>query len=258
MWSVGYCGCWWSQAALSFLFKADGISHAAFPIAPEGTSPWRHDLGASGSFGGNGSLVWCLFRTLVLCLNYFFKNTKNKGKKPKKNPFFSMILKCLVIEILGLWLKIYGWPDGTYRGICGDLRSTHVDQSQKWHRGRSSARGVHQPPGQKVHVCVHADSLRAASSHPELSPILCPVLPRSCVILTEINLAWGDGEYEKALKIERELGKGKLPFQPSSRTIPVSNVLLSQSSPTPHQCCPSWATSWQCFTSATLPAPHGF
>lgn len=57
--------------------------------------------------------------------------------------------------------------------------------------------------------------------------------------------------------VSRELGKGKLPSQPCSRTVPVSNVLLSQSSPTPHPCCPPLATSCQCFTSVSLPAPHG-
>jgi len=30
-----------------------------------------------------------------------------------------MILECLVIEILGVWLKISDWPDGIYKGIHG-------------------------------------------------------------------------------------------------------------------------------------------
>ena len=128
-----------------------------------------------------------------------------------------------------------------------------VEQNPKWHRGRYSASGVPQPRGAESQcVC----PCRGLESCQFLSRTLLHPMPSPPGAEYELNgnkssmRGWGE-------RASREVGKGKLPSRPCSRAVPVSNVLLSQSSPTPRPYCPPPATSCQCFTSVSLPAPHG-
>lgn len=66
--------------------------------------------------------------------------------------------------------------DGTFRGICGDLRWMPVDQNQKRHRGICFASGIHQPQGTES-LCVYQcrglwsrQFLSRTLLHPMISP----------------------------------------------------------------------------------------
>lgn len=123
---------------------------AAFPTIPGGTDSSRQDSEPSRSLGRWGSAISGSFCSSVICLKW-------RALPFKDGEFFSMILQILMIEMIGLWLKISGRPDGASKGIQGDLRHRQDDQNQKWHSGRHSASDVPQPQGAGGWcVCVHA------------------------------------------------------------------------------------------------------
>lgn len=104
-----------------------------------------------------------------------------------------------------------------------------VDQNQKWHRGRCSASSVPQPHGAKGQCVCPCRGLKSCQflSGTLLHPM--PSLPGAeCELIgNKFSMRrWGE-------QVSRELGKGKLPSQPCSGTVPVSNVLLSERSPPP-------------------------
>lgn len=99
-----------------------------------------------------------------------------------------------MIEMIGLWLKISGRPDGTSKGIWGDLRDMHDDQNQKWHCGRCSASDAPQLHGAEGMCVSMQEGLGADISCPEPSSSSSPVLLELSVSLMELNLVRGNGE----------------------------------------------------------------
>lgn len=112
------CGVFWKLVVTSSVVSpVQSWLHLPCSLSQHTWGYWLFKtwLRASGGLGEKGSAISCSFRSSVFCLKW-------RGLQIKDRKFFSMGLEFLMIEMIGLWLKISGWPDGTSKGIWVDLR----------------------------------------------------------------------------------------------------------------------------------------
>lgn len=160
------CGLFWTLVVTCTCFFSCSELAAAFPTIPGGTDSSRWDVGPSGNLRRWGSAFSCSCWSSVLCLKW-------RALQFKDGKFFSVILQILMIEMIWLWLKISGRPDGTSEGIWGDSRYRHADQNQKWHSGRWSANDVPCSHGAEGRcVCPYKKAWELSRTSSTSSPVL--------------------------------------------------------------------------------------